>query len=186
MRPAPRVGDIDGTEGADRGVDGEALRRIPGPFDIALQDIVGENDRLSDIVGEIVNALTQLRGHILDIGPRDRLQDDAVEKLVCFEDLAVDRFRRVVGSRGARLNGFQVSCAQAGQARAEPSKPAPIQRAGESTRRATRRDNDGRTRGVGRNILPAGASGEQMTWERSCVVFMFSRVHPRRSARRTD
>src|ERR1700733_1489077 len=96
MRPAPRVGDIDETEGADRGVDGEALRRIPGPFDIALQDIVSENDRLSDIVGEIVNAPTQLRGHILDVGPRNRLQDDIVEKFVGFEDLAVDRFRRVV------------------------------------------------------------------------------------------
>ena len=58
MRPTPRVGDIDETNNADRGVDGETLRRIQGPFDIALQDIVGEYDRLSDIVGEIVNALT--------------------------------------------------------------------------------------------------------------------------------
>src|SRR3984885_2330494 len=76
MRPAPRFRDVEETDDADRGVDGEALRRIPGPFDIALQDIVGENDGLPDIVGEIVNALTQLRGDILDIGPRDRLHDE--------------------------------------------------------------------------------------------------------------
>src|ERR1700726_2548750 len=49
MRPAPRISEIDETESADRRVDGEALRRIAGPFGIALQDIVGENDRLSDI-----------------------------------------------------------------------------------------------------------------------------------------
>src|ERR1700726_465667 len=90
-----------------------------------------------------------------------------------------------IGSRGARLNGFQDSCAQAGQARTEPSKPAHIQWAGERTRRATRRDNDGRARRVRRNILPAGASGEQMTWERICVVIMFPRIHLRRRARRT-
>src|ERR1700733_12676962 len=76
MRPAPRVGDIDETDDADRRVDGEALRRIPGAFDIALQDVVGENDGLSDIVSEIVNALTQFRRHTLDISPRHRLQDD--------------------------------------------------------------------------------------------------------------
>src|ERR1700692_1548193 len=91
-----------------------------------------------------------------------------------------------IGSRGARPNGFQASCAQAGQAETEPSKPAHIQRAGEKTRRATRRDNDGRARRVGRNILPAGASGEQTTWERICVVIMFSRIHLRRRTRRSD
>jgi hypothetical protein len=32
-------------------------------------------------------------------------------------------------------------------------------------------------RRVGRNILPAGASGKQMPWERICVVIMFSRIH---------
>src|ERR1700733_5130939 len=35
-----------------------------------------------------------------------------------------------IGSRGARLNGFQASCAQAGPARTEPSTPAHIQWAG--------------------------------------------------------
>src|ERR1700693_6379341 len=79
-----------------------------------------------------------------------------------------------IGSRGARLNGFQASCAQAGQARTEPGKPAHIQRGEERKRR------------VGRNILPAGASGEQTKWERICVVIMFSRIHLRRRARRTD
>jgi hypothetical protein len=83
---------------ADRAIDGEALTRIPGPFNIALQDIVGENGRLSDIVGEIVKTLTHIRGQIFGIGPRDRLQDGVVEKFVCFEDLAVDCFRRVVGA----------------------------------------------------------------------------------------
>src|ERR1700722_17488525 len=78
-----------------------------------------------------------------------------------------------IGSRGARLNGFQTSCAQAELARTEPSTPAHIQRAGERTRRATRRDNDGRARRVGRNILPAGAPGGQMTCG---VVIMFSRT----------
>jgi hypothetical protein len=78
-----------------------------------------------------------------------------------------------IGSRGARLNGFHASCALAGLARTEPSKPALIQWAGERTRRATRRDNDGRARRVGRNILPAGAHGGQMTWD---VVIMFSRT----------
>jgi hypothetical protein len=34
--------------------------------------------------------------------------------------------------------------------------------------------------------LPAGASGEQMTWERICVVIMFSRIYLRRRARRID
>ena len=43
MPPAPRVGDIYETDDPDCGVDGEALRRIPGPSDIALQDIVGES-----------------------------------------------------------------------------------------------------------------------------------------------
>jgi hypothetical protein len=82
-----------------------------------------------------------------------------------------------IGSRGARLIGFQASCAQEGPARTEPSKPAHIQRAG--ARRATRRDNDAARR-VGRNILPAGASGEQMTGARICVVIMYSRIHLRK------
>src|SRR5882672_7119000 len=86
-----------------------------------------------------------------------------------------------IGSRGARLNGFQFSCAQAGQARTEPSKPAHSQRAGERTGRAARRDNDGRARRVGRNILSAGASREQMTREHICVVIMFARIHLRRT-----
>src|ERR1700722_7355145 len=76
-----------------------------------------------------------------------------------------------IGSRGARLNGLQASCAPAGQATIEANKPAQIQ---DRTRRATRRDD--RARHVGRIILPTGgASGEQMTWERICVV-MFSRI----------
>jgi hypothetical protein len=90
--------------------------------------------------------------------------------------LALSTLPCSIGSRGARLNGFQVSCAQAGQARIEPSKPAHSQRAGERTGRATAHDNDGRARLVGRNILPAGASGEQMTRERIRVV-MFARIH---------
>src|ERR1700694_3912041 len=106
--------------------------------------------------------------------------------IACAGCLALSTLPCSIGSRGARLNGFQLSCAQAGQARSEPSKPAHIQRAGERTGRATRRDNDGRARRVGRNILLAGASGEQMTWERIWVVIMFSRIHLRRRARRTD
>src|SRR6201998_4455610 len=76
-----------------------------------------------------------------------------------------------IGSRGTRLNGLQASCASAGQATIEANKPAQIQ---DRTRRATRRDD--RARHVGRDILPAGASGEQMTWERNCVVIMLSRI----------
>src|ERR1700722_14705201 len=86
-----------------------------------------------------------------------------------------------IGSRGTRLNGPQASCAPAGQARIETNKPAQIQ---DRTRRAIRRDDDGRARHVGGNILPAGSSGEQMTWERICVVIIFSRVDMWRSARR--
>jgi hypothetical protein len=85
-----------------------------------------------------------------------------------------------IGSRGARLNGFQASCAQAELARTEPSTPAHIQRAGETTRRAPGPDHDGRARRPCRNILLAGASGGQLTWERTCVAIMFSRIHLRR------
>jgi len=88
-----------------------------------------------------------------------------------------------IGSRGSRLNGFQASCAPAGQARIETNEPAQIQH---RTRRPTRCDDDSRARHVGGNILPAGASGEQMTWERICVVIMFSRIYLRRRARRID
>ena len=88
-----------------------------------------------------------------------------------------------IGSRGARLNGLQASCAPAGQARIETTKPAQIQ---DRTRRATRRDDDGRARHVGRNIVPAGASGEQTTWECICVVIMLSRIYLRKWPRRID
>src|ERR1700756_2802097 len=86
-----------------------------------------------------------------------------------------------IGSRGARLNGFQ-ACAQAGQARTEERIPAHIRGVSERALRAIRRDNDGRARRVGRRTLPACASGEQMTWERICVSNIFSRVHLRRRA----
>ena len=86
-----------------------------------------------------------------------------------------------IGSRGARLNGLQASCAPAGQATIEANKPAQIQ---DRTRRATRRDD--RARHIGRKLLPAGASEEQMTWERICVVIMFPKIYLRRRARHID
>src|SRR6202021_4009507 len=44
MRPAPRVGDIDETDDADRRVAGEGLRRFPGAFDVPLRAPVGTHN----------------------------------------------------------------------------------------------------------------------------------------------
>ena len=78
-------------------VDDEAARGGHGVVESPLQHVVDEDDRLLQIVERTAQASRNVVGHDRDIDFGDRPQQELIERHVDVEDLAVERFERVVG-----------------------------------------------------------------------------------------
>ncbi len=66
------------------------------PLELALEEIVGEDDGLAEIVEEMADRVAAHFGDNRDVALRDRFQRDAIDEQIEVEDLAVDRLERVV------------------------------------------------------------------------------------------
>jgi hypothetical protein len=90
------------TEG---GVEEKAAQGYVGALELALQQVVGEDHRFVQIVEEMADRVAPpLRKH-RSIGLGDRLEQQAVDEEVEVENVAVERFKRIVDCREFRARG---------------------------------------------------------------------------------
>src|SRR5690606_11773931 len=96
--------DIHETGNTRRRVDDEARRGCTRAADVALQDIVGNDERRLQVAQEALNGVAYETGQYGLVALGDRLDHGAVENVVEAEDEAVDRLDRIGDfMRGRRL-----------------------------------------------------------------------------------
>jgi len=89
------LGDVDHADRADRGIDREPADRFCRLARLELQQEVQEDDRLAQIIEEIVDAAPDRARHGLLVGSRDRADHRVVDLLRHCERLGIDRAQRI-------------------------------------------------------------------------------------------
>ena len=92
VRDAPAAGDIDKAGHADRGVQNKANNGVLGAAEIALQGVVGGNQRRLQVVQKIVHRITHRARQCGPIGFRGGHQNMPIDHLVEVENFAIHVF----------------------------------------------------------------------------------------------
>ena len=116
------AGRIEQATDAQRAVHQEAAEAVPRVGTTALQQLVGDGHRRTQVAEEVADAGTREARHHMRIGGGQGTGHAAVDRVVELVDLAVERFPRIVGRRtagvaGAAIQGIEIIVASGGGGR---------------------------------------------------------------------
>src|SRR5215831_2270637 len=97
LRQATLRRRIEQPANAKRGVEEETVEGDAGSIASPLQQVIGENSRLGEVVEEGSNAVAQNLRDYLAVAFGNRLDDRLVQRGVDIEDSPVQRLERVIG-----------------------------------------------------------------------------------------
>jgi hypothetical protein len=95
-RHAQLARHIEQAGDAERGIDQEAANGGAGAIHVALQHVVNHDDGCAQVAQEAAHAVLRLLRQHAAIEQRRRLDQDAIDHAVEFEDAAVQPFERII------------------------------------------------------------------------------------------
>jgi hypothetical protein len=94
--PVPIGCHIEKPQASDSRIQAKALRGVPGPMNVPLQDVIHRDTGLGEIVDEVMDAPSDTVRDVILIAAGDRLQGVMIQELIAGKNRPVGRLCRIV------------------------------------------------------------------------------------------